>query len=83
MGDLGEKSTKVGSKNLPKFTDLFERFGLLGLKTAIMAERQYDSDRDSIPLPPGMDPSWLAKEGVRVLLNAGVKNAEELFKKFR
>ena len=48
-----------------------------------MAERQYDSQQDSIPLPPGMDPAWLAKEGVNVLLNGGVKNAEELFKKFR
>ena len=48
-----------------------------------MAERKYDSERDSIPLPPGMDPSWLAKEGVNVLLNGGVKNAEELFRKFR
>eukprot|EP00794_Sanderia_malayensis_P010144 gene10144-11178_t len=46
-----------------------------------MAERHYDSD--SIPLPPGMDANWLAKEGVRVLLNGGVKNAEELFRKFR
>lgn len=48
-----------------------------------MAERKYDSERDSIPLPPGMDPAWLAKEGVNVLLNGGVKNAEELFRKFR
>ncbi|XP_065060427.1 tetratricopeptide repeat protein 39C-like [Rhopilema esculentum] len=48
-----------------------------------MAVRNYDSDRDSIPLPPGMDPAWLAKEGVNVLLNGGVKNAEELFRKFR
>lgn len=48
-----------------------------------MAERQYDSSKDCIPLPPGMDPAWLAKEGVKVLLNGGVKNAEELFRKFR
>lgn len=48
-----------------------------------MAERQYDSSTDSIPLPPGMDPGWLAKEGVNVLLNGGVKSAEELFRKFR
>ena len=48
-----------------------------------MAERRYDSDCERIPLPPGIDPAWLAKEGVTVLLNGGVESAEQLFSKFR
>lgn len=46
-------------------------------------DRQYDSQTDEIPLPPGMDAHWFAREGINVLLNGGVTHAEQLFKKFR
>lgn len=48
--------------------------------------RHYDSENNdggAIPLPPGMDASWFAREGINVLLNGGVGHAEQLFKKFR
>lgn len=46
-------------------------------------DRQYDSEIDEIPLPPGMNAHWFAREGINVLLNGGVNHAEQLFKKFR
>jgi len=48
--------------------------------------RRYDSestDDGGLPLPPGMDASWLAREGVNLLLNGGVAHADQLFKKYR
>lgn len=51
----------------------------------IKGNRQYDSELEDgvIPLPPGMDSQWFAREGIIVLLNGGVSHAEQLFKKFR
>jgi len=51
----------------------------------IKGNRQYDSELEDgvIPLPPGMDAQWFAREGINVLLNGGVSYAEQLFKKFR
>lgn len=46
-------------------------------------DRQYDSQTDEIPLPPGMNAHWFAREGINVLLNGGVNHAEQLFQKFR
>ena len=53
------------------------------MANAAKSERQYDSQSDEIPLPPGMNAHWFAREGINVLLNGGVTHAEQLFKKFR
>lgn len=50
---------------------------------ASKTERNYDSQNDEMPLPPGMNAHWFAREGINVLLNGGVSHAEQLFKKFR
>ena len=51
----------------------------------VATHRKYDShiDDGDIPLPPGMDARWFAREGINVLLNGGVSHAERLFTKFR
>ena len=51
----------------------------------VVTHRKYDShiEDGDIPLPPGMDARWFAREGINVLLNGGVSHAERLFTKFR
>ena len=59
---------------------------MAGKPSPTPSTRQYDSGGTTdgrIPLPPGMDARWFAREGVNVLLNGGVTHAEQLFSKFR
>ncbi|XP_066915361.1 tetratricopeptide repeat protein 39C-like [Clytia hemisphaerica] len=53
------------------------------MANAAKSEREYDSQSNEIPLPPGMNAHWFAREGINVLLNGGVNHAQQLFKKFR